>query len=412
MAGDLLNCRVCEKEAFSIIDFGPMPIANAFLTDLSKDTYRFNLSTSFCETCSLFQIDEQPQPELMFNDHYPFFTGLSASMKIHFGELVDQHLSKAKMKLDNIFVVEIGSNDGTLLEFVKLKGVRHLGIDPSSNVVDKAREKGISAEIGFFGETVSSRVIKMHGQADFIFAANVVCHIPDLKDFGKGIKNLLAKNGQFIFEEPYAGKMIENTAYDQIYDEHVYIFSATSIRSIFSMVGLELVDAIPQSTHGGSMRYVVMHQGVSQVSTRLQEIFATEKTQGLDKLVTYLDFAERCRERRVQFNSLLQKLKDQGSRVVGYAATSKSTTVLNYCGIGPNLIESFVDSTIEKQGTYTPGSHIPVKSPEEMRINPPDYLILFAWNHEKEILDKEKELARNNVQWIRFVPRVEILNNL
>jgi methylation protein EvaC len=404
-----MKCRVCGENSLPIVDFGSMPIANDFLTDLDEDTYRFRLSTSFCEICSLFQIDEQPQKELMFHDHYPFFTGLSTAMKRHFGQLVNDHLSDVEKKFSDLFVFEIGSNDGTLLEFVKSKGIRHLGIDPSSNVVERAREKGVSAEIGFFGEATAADVVNRHGQADFIFAANVICHIPDMNDFGKGIDRLLAANGRFVFEEPYVGSMIENTSYDQIYDEHVYIFSATSVRNIFSRVGLHLVDLIPQETHGGSMRYVLMHQGVGQASARVQETLVSEKEKGLDQLSTYLDFAKRCDERRLQLKSLLEDLKRNGRTVAGYAATSKSTTVLNYCGIGPELIEYISDSTFEKQDRFTPGSHIPIKSPEEMREHPPDYLVLFAWNHEKEILEKEKGLTDSGVQWIRFVPKVEIL---
>jgi methylation protein EvaC len=407
--GVVLKCRICGGISKAIVNFGRMPIANDFLFDLRDDTYRFTLSTSFCELCSLFQIDEQPRPELMFHDHYPFFTGLSASMKSHFGKFVDFHLSKANKELNDLFIVEIGSNDGTLLEFVKSKEVRHLGIDPSSNVVEKAREKGVSAEVGFFGENLATNVVKRHGQADYIFAANVICHIPNLIDFGNGIKNLLASDGQFIFEEPYIGSMIENTSYDQVYDEHVYIFGAISVRNIFSRVGLELVDAIPQVTHGGSMRYILMHKGIKAVSKGLEEILAKEKMQGLHQVSTYLEFAQRCEERRFQFKSLLEKLKSQGSLIAGYAATSKSTTVLNYCGIGPDLISYISDSTIEKQGRYTPGSHIPVKPPDEIRKNLPDYLVLFAWNHEEEILEKEIALTRAGVKWIRFVPKVEIL---
>lgn len=410
--GVILNCRICGEVSKAIVNFGTMPIANDFLLDFRDDTFRFTLSTSFCVSCSLFQIDEQPRPELMFHDHYPFFTGLSASMKLHFGKFVDYHLSEANKDFNDLFIVEIGSNDGTLLEFVKSKGVRHLGIDPSSNVVAKAQEKGVSVEVGFFGENLANDIIKRQGRADYIFAANVICHIPNLIDFGNGIKDLLANDGQFIFEEPYIGNMIENTSYDQIYDEHVYIFGAISVRSIFSRLGLELVDAIPQKTHGGSMRYVLMHAGVKKVSTRLEEILSKEKNQGLDQVSTYLEFAQRCEERRDQFKSLLEKLKREGSLVAGYAATSKSTTVLNYCGIGPDLISYISDSTIEKQGRYTPGSHIPVKPPEEIRKNPPDYLVLFAWNHEEEILKKENELTRAGVKWIRFVPKVEILEAL
>lgn len=405
-----MKCRVCGKTSVPVIDFGPMPIANNFASDPSSDTYRFRLSASFCETCSLFQIDEQPRSDLMFHDHYPFFTGLSTSMRAHFGEMVDMHLGDSKKSSGSLYVVEIGCNDGTLLDFVRARGVRHLGIDPSSNVVEKAREKGISAEVGFFGKDFATKVSLRDGKADYIFAANVICHIPDMNDFGLGVNSLLAQDGKFIFEEPYVGSMIENTSYDQIYDEHVFIFGAISVRNVFSRVGLELVDAIPQSTHGGSMRYVLMHKGQGEVSPRAEEIISKEKEEGLDQLLTYANFAKQCEVRRFEFKSLLESLKRQGSVVAGYAATSKSTTVLNYCGVGPELISYISDSTPEKQGRFTPGSHIPVISPDEMRKNPPDYLVLFAWNHGKEILRKEEKLTKAGMKWIRFVPEVEILD--
>ena len=405
-----MSCRVCGEESLPIIDFGPMPIANNFTDSPTKDTYRFRLAASFCELCSLLQIDEQPQPGLMFHDHYPFFTGLSSSMSAHFGEMVELHLGNSKKDPASLFVVEIGCNDGTLLDFVRGRGVRHLGIDPSSNVVEKAHEKGISAEVGFFGKDFAAKLFLRESKADYIFAANVICHIPDMNDFGQGISLLLSQDGQFIFEEPYVGSMIENTSYDQIYDEHVFIFGAISVQNIFARVGLELVDVIPQSTHGGSMRYVLMHTGKGEVSTRAKAIIAKEKEEGLDKVSTYTNFAKQCEVRRTEFKSLLETLKRQGSTVAGYAATSKSTTVLNYCEIGPDLISYVSDSTPEKQGRLTPGSYIPIKSPEEMHASPPDYLILFAWNHEAEILRKEHELTKSGMRWIRFVPRVEILD--
>ena len=410
LIGARVNCRVCGVESNPVIDFGLMPIANNFLPNPKEDNYRFRLSTSFCHDCNLFQIDEQPKLELMFHDHYPFFTGLSAGMRIHFGELVDLHVGSSPKIPDSLFVVEIGCNDGTLLDFVRNRGVRHLGIDPSANVVAKAREKGISAEVGFFGEALAGEISKREGKADFIFAANVICHIPDMNDFGRGIRTLLNEDGQFIFEEPYVGSMIKNTSYDQIYDEHVYIFGVLSVQSIFARAGLELVDAIPQSTHGGSMRYVLMHKGQTPISQRALDILQKEKEEGLNQLSTYLEFAHTCELRRVEFKNLLEKLKAQGAVVAGYAATSKSTTVLNYCEIGLDLISYISDSTPEKQGRFTPGTYIPIKSPDEMRRNPPDYLILFAWNHEAEILKKEAALTSTGVKWIRFVPRVEILD--
>lgn len=406
----MMHCRICQSKATAINDFGQMPIANGFVFNIDDDKYRFSMETSFCNECSLFQLDNQPKPELMFHNGYPFFTGLSKSMQVHFGEMVESSLIESKEKFAEIFVVEVGSNDGTLLEFVKNKGIRHLGIDPSENVVQSSWKKGISAEVGFYSESLAKDIVRRHGKADFIFAANVICHIPDLLDFGKGIKELLSIEGQFIFEEPYIGSMINKTSYDQIYDEHVYIFGALSVKNVFNKIGLELVDAIPQLTHGGSMRYILKHTGVSEVSNRALEILKNELEENLNDVSTYLSFAARCQQRRIEFKELLKKLKSEGAKIAGYAATSKSTTVLNYCGIGNDLISYISDSTPEKQNRFTPGSHIPIISHEEMKMNPPDYLVLFAWNHEKEVLKKEKELTSQGVKWIRFVPKVEILD--
>ena len=404
-----MNCRACNQECSEVIDFGLMPIANNFVEEKDEDKYRFSLKACFCQRCALFQLSEQPEPNLMFHDHYPFFTGLSSSMKTHFGEMIELHLNQIPKSTKKLFVVEIGSNDGTLLSFVKEKNIRHLGIDPSSNVVKSSWNKGISAEIGFFSETFAKDASERHGKADLIIAANVVCHISDINDFAKGIKVLLAQGGQFIFEEPYIGSMIEKTSYDQIYDEHVFIFGALSVQKIFSKAGLELVTALPQNTHGGSMRYVLMHSDEAQSNNGLEKILKYELDIGLDKLAVYKDFAKTCNKRRMEFRNLLQELNAEGATVAGYAATSKSTTILNYCNIDSNLIQFISDSTPEKIGRLTPGSHIPIISHEQMRDNPPDYLVLFAWNHEKEIFAKELDLSKNQIRWVRIVPKIEIL---
>jgi methylation protein EvaC len=407
--GELMNCRACNQECNEIIDFGLMPIANNFVEEKNEDKYRFSLKACFCQKCSLFQLSEQPDPSLMFHDHYPFFTGLSSNMKTHFGEMIELHLNQNSNFIEELFVVEIGSNDGTLLNFVKERKIRHLGIDPSLNVVKSSRDKGISAEIGFFSEAFAKDVSERHGKADLIIAANVVCHISDINDFAKGIKALLARGGQFIFEEPYIASMIEKTSYDQIYDEHVFIFGALSVQKIFSKAGLDLVTALPQNTHGGSMRYVLMHSDEAWDKDGLEKILKHETDLGLNKLTTYENFAKACNERRMEFRNLLEKLNAEGATVAGYAATSKSTTILNYCDVDSSLIQFISDSTPEKIGKLTPGSYIPIISHEDMRKNPPDYLVLFAWNHEKEIFTKELDLDKNGIRWIRIVPRIEII---
>lgn len=403
-----MKCRVCGDATTQIVDFGSMPIANDFLTDISKDIYRFNLAAEYCDTCFLLQLSEQPSPTLMFHDHYTFFTGLSSYMARHFEEMA---LSNLPPSYSSEFMVsEIGCNDGTLLSSIAQLGIKHVGIDPSLNVVRNARAKGVTAEVAFFSEHTAGEMVKKYSKADLILAANVICHIPDLNDFARGINIFLKQGGKFVFEEPYVGSMIEKVSYDQLYDEHVYIFGALSVQSIFKRHGLTLVSCEPQVTHGGSMRYTIMHENDATIGESVGDVLKQEKKLQLDLVSTYLEFGRNCQMRKSELVELLKDLRAKGQRVAGYAATSKSTTVLNYCKIDSSLIGYISDSTKEKIGTFAPGSHIPIVSHDEMRLDPPDYLLLFAWNHEKEILEKESGALESHVKWIRFVPRVEVVN--
>lgn len=403
------NCRFCGTLTTPVIDFGDMPIANQFVADPHLDTYRFQLSASICSECKLFQLDEQPKPELMFHENYPFFTGLSSTMTQHFRDMANQSLEDVGKELGDIQVMEIGCNDGTLLANLAQANISHLGVDPSANVVELAREKGVDAQVDFFGFETASRIKENRGEFDLILAANVICHIPDIRDFAKGIECLLTDSGRFIFEEPYAGDVLAKTSYDQFYDEHVYIFSCLSVSKIFSQYGLDLIDVSHQETHGGSMRYTLARKGKRVVKPAATAQLKWEQSNGLDQVSSYLKFAENCENRRNELHSLLSKLKSEGKSVAGYAATSKSTTILNYCKIDSELIQYISDSTPEKQGTITPGSHIPVVTPEFLREQKPDYLVLFAWNHENEIMAKEIELTKAGTKWIRFVPIVEVI---
>ena len=408
---ELSPCRICKSEVFEIISFGKMPIANAFVEQGHQSKYRFNLVAGYCTNCYMFQLLEQPNPNQMFHESYPFFTGLSISMKRHFQEMSETHIPDDLANNKESFIIEIGCNDGTFLQNVVKKNIRHLGVDPSKNVVEKAQEKGINAVAEFYSYDTSKTINEKYGKAIRIFASNVICHIPDMHDFLRGIKNNLSLEGEFIFEEPYLLSMLKKSSYDQLYDEHVYMFSLMSIQKLAEMHELILVDAIPQVTHGGSMRYVLKHSDTKQkLSLQGMNLLNEEIAHGLDKLETYRTFATNCETRKNEFVSLLLTLKLDNKVVGGYAATSKSTTVLNYCGIDKNLISFISDSTPEKIGTVAPGSNIPVISHEEMREIKPDYLVLFAWNHEKEIMEKEHLLTRNGVKWIRFVPEVGLVH--
>jgi len=386
-----------------------MPIANGFLSPAQfADEYFFELQVAFCPDCGMVQLAEQVEPEKMFHENYAFFSSTSAGMAKHFKKLAD-FLMESHIKSPNQFVVEIGSNDGIMLEHFANAGFRHLGIEPSRNVAQEAINKGIQTVCRFFDESVAREILAEHGQADVFLGANVMCHIPHLHSVVAGIKILLKPNGLLIFEDPYLGDIVEKTSYDQIYDEHVFYFSVKSISYLMEHHELEVVDVIPEGVHGGSMRYMVCHKGARTVSEAVAKWLAKEEDLGLHLPETYHNLHQAIEQSRNDLMRLLHDLKRKNKRVVGYGATSKSTTVTNYCGITPELVEFISDTTPIKQGKFSPGAHIPVRPYEEFVTNYPDYALLFAWNHVAEIMAKEQSFCRAGGKWLVYVPRVEVL---
>jgi methylation protein EvaC len=403
-------CRVCISNIEPFMSFGKMPIANGFLTaDQLASEYFFELAPAFCSHCGTFQLIEQPAPEKMFHESYAFFSSTSRHMQTHFKEFADLVMGGVFPGRNDPFVVELGSNDGIMLRHFKDAGFRHLGIEPSENVAEVARSKGIQTLSEFFNLELANRLVAKHGYADAVLSANVMCHIPDINAVAAGIARLLKPDGVLIFEDPYLGDLIAKTSYDQIYDEHVFIFSATSVAWAFGQHALELIDVTPQATHGGSMRYVLAPKGSRTISPNVATLLKKERTQGLHKAEMYEQFRRNCEASRKALRDLLESLRRGGKRVVGYGATSKSTTVTNYCGIGPEHIEFISDTTPIKQGKLTPGSHIPVKPYEAFLQSLPDYALLFAWNHATEIFEKEETFRARGGKWITFVPKVEII---
>ena len=392
------------------MSFGKMPIANGFLTsDQIQKEYFFELAPAFCSYCGMFQLIEQPEQQKMYHENYAFFSSTSNYMQAHFKQFSEMVIKCVLVDRQEPFVVELGSNDGIMLRNFKDAGIRHLGIEPSINVANGARLAGIKTLSEFFNVELADRIVGENGQADTILCANVMCHIPDLNSIAKGIKRLLKPDGMLMFEDPYLGDMIAKTSYDQIYDEHVFIFSATSVSWAFAQHGLELIDVLPQITHGGSMRYVLAPKNAQPVSSNVDELMQKEQKQGLHKTETYDQFRHKCETSRTSLIELLDSLKKKGQRVVGYGATSKSTTVNNYCGIGPEHIQSISDTTPIKHWKLTPGAHIPVKPYEDFLHNPPDYALLFAWNHATEIFEKENSFTNGGGKWIKFIPQVEVI---
>jgi len=403
-------CRICNEPLVPVIDFGRQPLGNGFLLpDQFEDEHFFPMRVGFSDKSMMLQLIDQPAPELMFHENYAFLSGTSKHMEQHFRELAQQLMGSKCLDNDDPFVVELGCNDGIMLKNFAQSNVRHLGIEPAKNVATIANGKGVRTLSEFFTESVAQRILESDGQADAIIAANVLCHIPDIRNVIAGIRALLKPTGVLVFEDPYLGDVISKTSYDQVYDEHVFLFSGHSVQYLFGLYDMELIDVQPQKTHGGSMRYHLAQTGAYLVQESVSKILENEKKLGLNRASSFCDFSRKVEQSRVDLVSLLQDLKSQGKRIAGYGATSKSTTILNYCNIGPDLIEFISDTTPIKQGKFTPGMHIPVKPYDTFVANPPDYAVLFAWNHAEEIMAKEHGFMEGGGRWIVHVPKVGVL---
>lgn len=374
-----------KKNLKLIINFGKMPLGNGFvLKNNKKKEFTFNLKLGFNQKLNLVQLYEYPSPKKMFNKNYAFLSSTSNSMKMHFKRYAQSLKNKIKKK--KIKILEVGCNDGILLENFKKND--HVGVEPSLNVFKIAKEKKLNVKNKFF----NSKLLKdknFKNDFDIICGANVFCHIPNLYEMFFTLKKLLNSDGIISIEEPYLGDMIKKTSYDQIYDEHVYMFSIVSIKKISSLFDLEIFDAEKQKTHGGSMRYYLCHKNNKTVTKRLKKLEKEEKKLGLDNYHKLKKFESDCKNSKKRLIKIVRELSSKYN-VYGYGATSKSTTILNYCGINKSLIKGIFDTSFTKIGKVTPLTHVPIldykKTFSQIK---PKVCILFAWNHSVEICKKE-----------------------
>lgn len=403
------KCLICRTPFTPFFDFGEMPIANSFSPiGVTPDTYRFLMKIGICNNCKMVQLTEQPDPERMFHENYAFYSSTSKAMQKHFKDFASEILARQRLG-KNSFVVEIGCNDGVMLKNFNSAGVPCLGVEPSKNVAEVAHGMGLNVITEFFDEKLSNSIEKEFGKADAILSANVICHIPNLAEIFTGVQSLLKENGIFVFEDPYAGDVLEKSSFDQIYDEHVFLFSAHSVSFLANLHGLTLFHVEPQVTHGGSMRYFICRKGHLDVNSSVDSLLEKEKSIGVDCRRAFENFGFKVDEIRKDLLSLLTRLKEEGKRVVAYGATSKSTTVTNYFNITPDLVEAIYDTTPIKHNTLSPGVLIPVLPYELFRDSEPDYVLLFAWNHADEIMEKEKKFMSGERRWITYIPSVKVV---
>lgn len=403
----MFKCKICGSKTKTIISYGKQPIANGFIKNQKAKEYFFDLISVYCPSCHMVQLAKAPEPEMMFNAHYHFISSTSRVMAEHFEKQADA-IIKFVAKRNDPLVVELGSNDGIMLRHIAKKGIRHVGIEPSENVADLAIKNGVNSVKKFFNVKTAQEIVKKYGQADVICGSNVTCHIEDLNSVAAGVNVLLRDDGVWFFEDPYIYDIVKKSSFDQMYDEHIYYFSGLSVRNFAERNGMQLVDMVPQEFHGGSMRYYLKKGSKNKVNKRVGNYIGLEKRLKLHKMDGYIKFKKNVDKICGDLAKLLKNLKKEGKSVVGYGATSKSTTILNYAKIGPDFIEYISDITPTKINTYTPGMHIPVKSYDVFAKNHPEYALLFAWNHKKEIMAKEKKYRKNGGKFITYFPKVTV----
>jgi SAM-dependent methyltransferase len=309
------------------------------------------------------------------------------------------------------FVVEIASNDGYLLKYFQSFGIECLGVEPAENVAKVARMKGINTENDFFSIDIADSIIKKYRKADLIIANNVFAHVPNINDFTSGIKKLLSENGIFTIEVPYLKNLVEQNQFDTIYHEHYFYFTFTSIKNILEYHNLIVFDVEKLDTHGGSLRIFAKHLGINtyDVTSNVAEILSTEKVIKINNSKYYIDFVASVQKLKYSLLKLLIKIKENDKIIVGYGAPGKGNTLLNYCGIGSDLIDFTVDKNPYKQNTLLPGSRIPVIDPSRIKQVKPDYILILPWNLKDEIISELEYVKEWGAQFIIPIPNLEII---
>ena len=376
-----------------------MPIANAFLTkEQFKDEFFYDMVLGYDPATHAIGLVNTVPPEHMFHDHYAFFSGTSRAMQRHFRETAEKLLPYAGKGM----VVEIGSNDGIMLEAWKELGVRAIGVEPSANVADVSKSRGHEVIAKFMTPEVADEILS-RGKVSLVFGANVSCHIEGFREYLECITRLIGREGAFVFEDPYFMDIAEKTSYDQIYDEHVWYFTLSFINAVLDPLGFHVFDCEHIETHGGELRMYVGHKDTHPVKPVVGEWLAkeTDIPGKLELLKTNII------KSKIVLLEILNRLKKEGKRVCGFGATSKGVIVTNYCGIGPELIPFITDTTPVKQGKYYPGVHTPIVPQEEFKNV--DYAFLFAWNHFKEIDASQDRFRKAGGRWITHVPTPRII---
>lgn len=405
------TCRACgEKSLKLFLPLGLQPLANSFLKspeEFAAEQF-FPLDTHFCETCSLVQIPDVVDPEVLFR-HYLYVTGTSETIAQHNRGYAKSISEMQRLTADDL-VIEVASNDGSLLRCFQDLGVRTLGIDPATNVAAMARANGVETINEFFNLAVAEQVRADYGPAKAVIGNNVLAHVDDTQDFLRGCKAVIGDAGLVVIEMPYLGDLLNRTEYDTIYHEHLCYFSVNSLMRLCESAGLVIVRMDHVPIHGGSLRMHAGHQEIHQNhSSQVMAWAEEEKSKGFTSFERYEQLAKSVELSRDSLLDLLKRLKAEGKTVAGYGAAAKGNTLLNYCQITTDLLPYVVDKNPLKLGMYTPGMHIPVLPVSTLLEQQPDYLLILAWNFGEEIMRQQSEYKARGGKFIIPIPEVTVI---
>jgi len=405
------TCRACGgNQMRRFLSLGPTPLANSFprSPDEFKNESFFPLDVYFCDTCCLVQILDVVDPKVLFRN-YIYMTGTSDTIAAHNVEYARTIVDLLKLETNDL-VIEVASNDGSLLKCFKQYGVRGLGIEPATNIAKMASASGIETINEFFNASTAQQVRASYGPTKIVIGNNVLAHVDETRDFLQGCKELVEENGLIVIEVPYLRNLLDRLEYDTIYHEHLCYFSVNSLMRLCDAVGLSIVRLNHVPVHGGSLRmYAGLQEKYRSHSIEVLIWAEEEKRAGLNDFASYERFAKDVEKNRQAILSLLETLKREGGTMAGYGAPAKGNTLLNYCGIDTHLIPYTVDKNPLKVGLYTPGKHIPVLPVSTLLERQPDYVFILAWNFAEEIMRQQQEYCNRGGKFIMPIPEPKVV---
>ena len=400
------SCRGCGHPLPPpFLDLGSTPLANSYITPAraAEVEPRYPLAVSYCGTCHLVQLTHTVPPAEMFSE-YLYFSSYSDTFLAHARHMAED-LTRDLGLGPKSLVLEVASNDGYLLQYFQRAGIRVLGVEPARNIAREAERRGIPTLNRFFGPDLVREIVVEHGRADLLVGCNVLAHVPDVIPFLGAVRDCLGPDGLAVFEFPWVGALLEHVEFDTTYHEHVFYYSLAAVRRLAERAGLEVQSVAHQPVHGQSLRVALQEPGRRPTTSSVAEWLAHEDSLGLTGRARYDAFSDQVRALRKELVDLLTGLRAAGKRIAGYGAPAKGNTLLNYCGIGTDVLGFTVDRSPHKQGHLLPGSRVPIRAPEALLAEMPDYALILPWNLADEIIAGNTEYLRRGGRFIIPVPR-------